>query len=147
MKILILLTIVIFLGVLSMTIKNLRVPAAVGLKEGRLSPLPSSPNGVSSLAEEAEKRVAPLPFAGSGEETRAAIKRALEQYGNIEVLEDRPDYIHAVHTTGKMRYRDDLEFHLKEQEKQVEFRSASRVGYSDMGLNRKRYEELLRLYR
>ena len=51
-------------------------------------------------------------------------------------------YIHAVYTTPIMRYRDDVEFLLRTNENEIAIRSASRVGYSDMGLNRDRIEAI-----
>ena len=55
-------------------------------------------------------------------------------------------YFHAVSTTITMKYHDDLEFYFDEQAGLVHFRSASRVGYSDRGLNRERYNRLIDLY-
>jgi uncharacterized protein (DUF1499 family) len=46
-----------------------------------------------------------------------------------------------------MRYRDDVEFWLDTESQQVHYRSSSRAGYSDMGLNRKRYNKIAELYR
>jgi uncharacterized protein (DUF1499 family) len=44
-----------------------------------------------------------------------------------------------------MRFVDDVEFLFDDTNKKIHVRSASRVGYSDMGVNRKRVEELRKL--
>jgi uncharacterized protein (DUF1499 family) len=51
-----------------------------------------------------------------------------------------------VFTTRLFRFKDDVEFYIDADEGQVHFRSASRVGYSDMGANRKRYQAFKELY-
>ena len=56
------------------------------------------------------------------------------------------DYIYAISTTRRMKFKDDLEFFFDEQAELIHFRSASRVGYSDRGLNRDRYNELSKRY-
>ncbi|QEN08089.1 DUF1499 domain-containing protein [Oceanispirochaeta crateris] len=129
-----------------MVVKNRSVPANLGVKDGQLAALPKSPNAVSTQSADADRRVSAFPFIGGVEETRAGIKSVLHAHGGIEIKTESNDYIHAVSTTEKMKYHDDLEFYFDEKEKLVHFRSASRVGYSDMGLNRERYNHLIELY-
>ena len=142
------LIILVILGVLPlpMAVKNSKVPSNLGVKNGKLADMPKSPNAVSSQTEDPGKKVDPFPFLGGLESSREGIKRALQAYGRIEILTEEKDYIHAVSTTGRMKFRDDLEFYFNEKEGVIHFRSASRVGYSDMGLNRKRYDRLMEIY-
>lgn len=125
---------------------NMTPPSGLGVVDGQLAPMPDSPNAVSSQTGIAEKRVAPLPFKEGVVETRNSLKKALREYGNIEIIREEDNYIHAVSTSRFMRYNDDLEFYLDAEAALVHFRSASRIGYSDMGLNRSRYERLAELY-
>lgn len=143
-----LLIVILLIGGVSvwMVIKNKKIPENLGVRSGKLAPMPSSPNAVSSQTDIEEKRVDPWPFKGGLAATRSAVLNSLKKYGNIEIVEDSGRYIHAVAVTATMKYRDDLEFYFDESENRVHFRSASRVGYSDRGLNRKRYEELAGLY-
>ncbi len=127
-------------------VKNSNIPSGLGLNSGKLAPMPTSPNAVSSQTADEEKRVAPFPFKGDVQETKEAIKQALLAYENIEIQTEDQNYIHAISTTKTMKYHDDLEFYFDEQAGLVHFRSASRVGYSDMGLNRERYSRLKSLY-
>jgi uncharacterized protein (DUF1499 family) len=127
-------------------VQNNRIPGNLGVHEGRLAPLPSSPNAVSSQAIQAERQVAPLPFHRDLQETRTALLSAIARYpGRVRIVEEKERYIHCVFTTT-MGFNDDVEFSLDAENKVVHFRSASRIGYSDMGLNRNRYTTLAALY-
>lgn len=145
MKILIIIVVIILIMVVFMVVKNTKVPGGLGINQGKLAPMPKSPNAVSSLSDDPEKKVEPIPFNGDLNESKEWIKKALDTYGNIRILSEETNYIHAVNTTSQMKYNDDLEFYFDENTKLIQFRSASRVGYSDRGLNRKRYESLLDL--
>jgi uncharacterized protein (DUF1499 family) len=70
----------------------------------------------------------------------AGLRSLLEATPRVSIVEDEPDYLHAVFTTRIMRYRDDVEFHARQEQHEIAVRSASRVGYSDMGANRRRVE-------
>jgi uncharacterized protein (DUF1499 family) len=117
-----------------------------GIIKGKLSELPSSPNCVSSQTKDKTKFVKPFKFKGNLDKTKKAIKKVLEEYGRIKIETEDMNYIHAVSTTKIMRFKDDLEFLFDEKEKLVHFRSESRVGHSDLGLNRKRYDKFVKLY-
>ena len=118
----------------------------LGVTDRKLAPMPASPNAVSTQAEEAGKRVEPLTMAGSVAETREKILACLEQMGGNKITTDTGDYIHTVFVTRLLRFRDDVEFYIDGSQGQVHFRSASRVGYSDLGANRRRYEAFKTLY-
>jgi uncharacterized protein (DUF1499 family) len=45
-----------------------------------------------------------------------------------------------------LKFVDDLEIRIDSTQKVIHIRSASRVGYSDMGVNRKRTELLKKLF-
>ena len=129
----------------TMVYQNHRQPQ-LGVSEGKLQPLAEKPNGVSTQALDPAKRVDVLPFREDLESTKAALKSALSAYGSFSVESEGADYLRVLFVTPTMRYRDDAEFWLDEEDKVVHFRSQSRVGYSDMGLNRVRYEKLRELY-
>ncbi|MHA2939332.1 DUF1499 domain-containing protein [Vibrio sp. RC27] len=118
----------------------------LGVKNGQFTPLSSKPNNVSTQAETEDKKVAPLPVKASTSATMEALKQAVSEYGKAEIEEESDTYLYVIFTTDLMKYRDDVEFWIDEANGVVHFRSASRAGYSDMGLNRKRYEALAALY-
>lgn len=134
------------LVVLSMVVMNNRVPKNLGVENGKLAEMPSSPNAVSTQAIDEEKKVEPLPFKGDLIETKRIIEKIIEQYGSAKIVTNESHYIHAVFSTKTMKYKDDVEFYFDDSNKVIEFRSASRVGHSDMGLNRERYETIRELY-
>ena len=140
--------ILVILGVLPLplVVKNSKVPSDLGVINGKLAEMPKSPNAVSSQTDDPEKMVDPFPFRGDLTSSRERIIKILQKLDNIEILTEKEIYIHAVSTTHRMKYRDDLEFYFDEKAGLVHYRSASRVGYSDMGLNRERYNSLLKLY-
>jgi uncharacterized protein (DUF1499 family) len=76
----------------------------------------------------------------------AMILRVVDKMERTTIIARREDYLHVEYRT-KMGFVDDVEFYLNEQTQTVHFRSASRLGYSDLGVNRKRMEEFTILYR
>ncbi|HYW04659.1 MAG TPA: DUF1499 domain-containing protein [Gammaproteobacteria bacterium] len=111
-----------------------------------LPPCPDSPNCVSSQAEDRLHRVAPLSFTGDPDAAMDALRRVLEALPRVEVVASGPESLRAVFTTRLLRFRDDLEFALDRDAGVIHVRSASRVGYSDLGTNRRRVERLRRLF-
>ncbi len=146
MKLIAVILVLIAATVIFLIVQNTTMPSGLGVKNGQLSPVPKSPNAVSSQTSDEKKKVEPLPFKGDLRETKDAVKRILRTYGNIEIQAEEINYLHAVSTTPTMRFHDDLEFYFDEKAGLVHIRSASRTGYSDMGLNRERYKRLTTLY-
>jgi uncharacterized protein (DUF1499 family) len=142
---LIILALIVAFGAL-LTFQNLRTPTHLGLKDGQLAPMPTKPNAVSSQTDVEDKKVEPLPFKATPEQTLEAVTAALTQLGGNEIQEQQSHYIYSVFTTPKMRYHDDVEIYLDNDAQLVHFRSQSRAGHSDMGVNRKRYDAFRALY-
>jgi uncharacterized protein (DUF1499 family) len=138
---LIILAVIAMVMVVPMVVGNNSAPS-LGVNDGKLSPMPKKPNAVSSQTEDQEKYVEPFPFKSDLETTKKAILESIKKYGGYEVVKDEPTYLRVMFTTGKMKYHDDAEFYFDEAQKVVHFRSSSRIGYSDMGLNRERYSKL-----
>jgi uncharacterized protein (DUF1499 family) len=113
-----------------------------GLVEGRLAPCPPTPNCVCSEHPDARAALAPLAFPGDPAESFRALVAFLETEPRVELVTVRPDYAHAVFTTRLLRFRDDVELRLDADARVIHVRSASRVGSSDFGANRKRIEGL-----
>lgn len=111
----------------------------LGLQDGRLRPCPKSPNCVCSE----DNSQFGIPFSGSNAD---AVWQTLTEVviaigGRIE--EDHVDYMHAEFTSRIFGFVDDLELHMDREKQVIHLRSASRVGYSDMGVNQKRVDRLL----
>src|SRR6185503_3811873 len=107
---------------------------------GTLPPCPNKPNCVSSLAPDADHRVEPFTLAG--ENGWAALRGVVAAMPRTKIVDERPGYLHAECTSRIFRFVDDLELQRSGTGSRVDVRSASRVGYGDMGVNRKRVESL-----
>ncbi len=110
--------------------------------EGRLPACPSSPNCVSSDAPRSDGKhyIAPLAIDGDPQTAWQQLVGLLQGDRSITIVVQRDDFIHAEARTRIMRFVDDVIFHLRPDEGVIAMRSASRVGYSDLGKNRKRLE-------
>lgn len=116
----------------------------VGLHDGRLSACPSSPNCVCSQGAGAAHAIAPFAFRGTATEAMRGLKLVLAAQPRVRVITETPEYLHAEFRTPICRFVDDVEFLVVEKECVIHVRSASRVGYSDLGTNRRRVEALRR---
>jgi len=117
-------------------------PADLGVKNGNLKAPPSSPNAVSSQATGGYHRIAPLAYGGSQEQAMKALKAIIENAPNTRIVETKPDYLYAEYTSALMGFVDDVEFYLPANARIIHVRSASRLGHSDLGANRKRIEAI-----
>lgn len=115
-------------------------PDNLGMHDGRLTPCPESPNCVSSQASDEAHRVEPLLLKGSPAQTQALLVKLLANEPRVRLIEQSADYLRAEFSSQVLRFVDDVEFLIGEQA--VDIRSASRLGYSDLGVNRKRIEHL-----
>lgn len=122
-------------------------PASLGVHDGRLAPCGKKPNCVSSQSEaeikgEGPHHVHPFTFAGDPEVALQRLARVLRAQPRITVVTQTDRYLHAECATALMGFVDDLEFYLMPDERLIHVRSASRLGYSDWGVNRARVEAL-----
>lgn len=117
-------------------------PPNLGARDGQLSPCPSKPNCVSSQAQDQKHYVPPLGFDVPAAETRRALLELLPQMEGAKVMTEESFYIRAEFTSPTMKFVDDVEFLVDPLSNFVHVRSASRLGYSDLGVNRKRVEDI-----
>ena len=117
-----------------------------GATNNRLSPCPTSPNCVSSLSEDKSHFVDPLTYQATLEEAREKLISVLNSMKRAEIVTAESNYIHATFKSAVFRFVDDVEFSFDDQRKIVDVRSASRTGYYDLGVNRRRVEEIRRSF-
>ena len=132
--------------VIYMVVKNNLTPTNLGVTNGKLNKMPNKPNAVSSQTEEKDKKIDALEFKENLMNSKQQVIKAIDNYGNAKIIKNEINYLYVVFTTGIMKYHDDVEFYFDERKKLIQIRSASRIGYSDMGLNRERYNKLRELY-
>jgi uncharacterized protein (DUF1499 family) len=115
-------------------------PTDLGVNNGHLKPPPSSPNAVSSQATGGNHQIAPWTFKGTREQAMKTLKAIVESTPNTRIVETRPDYLYVEYASTLLGFVDDVEFYLPSGGQIIHVRSASRLGYSDLGVNRKRIE-------
>lgn len=113
----------------------------VTLVNGSLRPCPQTPNCVSSEALESSKKIAPINFTTAPEAAWDKLKAEIEKTGGV-VVQQEQGYMRATFSTRIFRFIDDMEFRMLPEEKIIHVRSGSRVGKSDVGVNRKNVEKL-----
>ena len=119
-------------------------PDNLGLVDGKLAPCPSSPNCVCSFEKESDEKhyIQPMSYSSKDEEVLPRIKEVLNATSRTEIITETENYLHVESTSLIFRFVDDLEVFVDSKNKKIHFRSASRVGHSDLGANRKRVEAL-----
>ena len=111
-------------------------PKNLGVRDGRLTPCPKSPNCVTSFSSDEVHGIAPLK--GS----LAEVKAVLAGLKRVRIVQEEEHYLRAEFTSAIMRFVDDVELLAEPDNGLVQMRSASRLGYGDLGVNRKRIEEI-----
>jgi len=117
-----------------------------GAEVDELPGCPDSPNCVTSQNAGVRDRVEPLRFTGPAETAWQRAVSTAEEMGGRLVDNDRDGYARLEFRSFVFGFIDDLELLLEEAEDRIEVRSASRSGYSDLGVNRRRVEELRRRF-
>lgn len=123
-------------------------PQTLGIENGRLSECPQSPNCVCTQSASREHWMEPLiirdPASIDAEWDR--LSRVVAEMKGASLITETDNYQHVEFRTPFFGFVDDVELFLDRESQRIHFRSASRVGYSDLGLNRKRMEELRRRF-
>ncbi|HIK55682.1 MAG TPA: DUF1499 domain-containing protein [Synechococcales cyanobacterium M55_K2018_004] len=124
-------------------------PTNLGVKDGKLLACPSTPNCVNSQTDAADKEhaIAPLRFSSDPDQAIANLKAVIHSMERAEILNADNHYLYAEFTSPFMGFVDDVEFFLDEAAGVIHVRSASRLGASDLGVNRKRVEAIRAAFR
>ncbi len=119
-------------------------PTQLGVTEGKLTACPGTPNCVSSqaLATDSEHAISPLPLSGDTTAAMADLKRAIASMPRTKIIQETNDYLYVEFASKLMGFVDDVEFYIDTANQAIQVRSASRLGKSDLGVNRKRIEEI-----
>ena len=102
----------------------------------------SSPNCVSTQAQDEGHAIAPFRYRKSRAEAKEALKEVIRSLPRTKLVEEDETYLHYEITSLLFRFVDDVEFLFDDDTKTIHFRSASRTGYGDLGVNRTRMEQL-----
>ena len=115
-------------------------PNNLGVRDNRLSACPSSPNCVSSQASDERHRIAPLAFKGDPDAAFDRLTQILARRNDTAVIKESSGYLRVELRTTL--FVDDGEFLLDRAGRVIHVRSASRLGYSDLGKNRSHMEDI-----
>jgi uncharacterized protein (DUF1499 family) len=133
--------VVVLLGSLLSACSGTR-PTGLGVRDGMVAPCPNKPNCVSSQSADQARAVAPLSYRSTGDNSIAELKKVLGSMRGASIVEETPVYLHVEFRSALFRFVDDVEFVLDDGAKLIHVRSASRIGYSDLGVNRRRVEKI-----
>ncbi len=117
-------------------------PANLGVSQGKLSRCPASPNCVCSGDPSDPHYTPPFAFKGPADQARSKLAQAALGLRRATRVEDRGNYLAFEFRSALFRFVDDVEFLIEPEARQIQVRSASRAGYSDLGVNRSRVEEI-----
>ena len=122
--------------------------SAPGLERGMLHPCPDRPNCVcSQFGEDGDGAwTAPLAYEGSADAAFARLLETLEAMDGATLVTSEDDYAAFEFRTPLLSFVDDVELLLAPADEVIHVRSASRVGYSDLGVNAKRVERIRELF-
>lgn len=116
----------------------------LGVVSGVLNECPESPNCVNSQAKDEEHAIKPILMSAPTSEIKSKILHTIDLFDNSKVILSDSTYIRVEFTSSLFRFVDDVEFYFPKVNSKVQtihLRSASRLGHSDLGVNRKRIEE------
>jgi uncharacterized protein (DUF1499 family) len=117
----------------------------LGVNNGRLTACPDTPNCVNSQAADEKHYIQAIRFPGTQPEVKGRLLKVLASEKRTKMVKIQDHYIRAAFTSALFRFVDDVEFYFPEiqgGETIIHVRSASRVGYFDFGVNRKRIERI-----
>jgi uncharacterized protein (DUF1499 family) len=114
----------------------------LGINQGHLANCPASQNCVVSQNADSKHAIDPISYHTDRDTARKIVFKVLTVVPRTEVVEQTDNYIHALSKSRIFKFVDDVEFYFPENENLIHIRSASRVGESDLGVNRRRMEQI-----
>jgi uncharacterized protein (DUF1499 family) len=108
----------------------------------RLPECPDRPNCVSSDAKDARHAIAPMRLKGDAATGWAAVQQVVRHLPRGTIVKATDRYLHVIFKSRLFRFIDDMQLKLDSQNGIIAIRSASRTGYFDLGVNRRRVEAL-----
>ena len=130
---------------LALSLGSCRTPA-LGVVDGSLTDCPGTPNCVASEASDPEFRIEPFALSDDPAADWTRLLEVVEAHPRTTIIAREPEYLRAVCRSPILRFADDLEFLLDRAAGVIHVRSASRIGHSDLGVNRDRVAVLREAY-
>ncbi|OUL36680.1 hypothetical protein BV372_06155 [Nostoc sp. T09] len=118
------------------------VSSSLGVNNAHLSSCPASDNCVVSQDADSKHAIDPIAYHVDRNAAKETLLKVLTVVPRTEVIENTDNYIHALSKSRIFKFVDDVEFYFPPNESVIHVRSASRVGESDLGVNRRRLEQI-----
>lgn len=118
------------------------LPTNIGIHSEQLAPCPATPNCVNTQSSDAKHSIEPFTYSLSSEKAFADIKTVIQSLDRTKVIAETVNYLYVEFTSAIIGFVDDIEFYLAREAKVIHVRSASRLGASDLGVNRQRIETI-----
>ncbi|MCL6750661.1 DUF1499 domain-containing protein [Nostoc sp. CCCryo 231-06] len=116
--------------------------SGLGVDNGHLNSCPASDNCVVSQDADPKHTIDPIAYHIDRDAARKSLLKTLTVVPRTEVIEQTDNYIHALSKSRIFKFIDDVEFYFPPNESVIHVRSAARVGESDLGVNRRRLEQI-----
>ncbi len=108
-----------------------------------LSPCPKSPNCTRSGDGPGEAPPIPMPAsANSVEHAAQLVREAVMSMRGAQLVQDQGARLGFVFRSRFLGFHDDVDLFIDWEAKQIHFRSASRTGWWDLGVNRRRMKRI-----
>jgi len=117
----------------------------LGIMNDELISCPNKPNCVSSQATDTEHYIQPIHFTGTPQDAQDRLLQILNALERTNIIVVQENYIRVEFTSKIFQFIDDVEFYFPATNTEhiiIHFRSASRIGYSDLGANQQRIEQI-----
>lgn len=116
-------------------------PNTLGVRSAQLAPCPKTPNCVSSQSADPDHYIDPFAYDGDPSAALSRLEQLVQRTERTQVIAQTDRYLYTQFTSRWMGFVDDVEFFVDDAG-EIEVRSASRLGESDLGVNRQRIETL-----
>ncbi|MBD2663582.1 hypothetical protein B6N60_01549 [Richelia sinica FACHB-800] len=116
--------------------------SGLGVNNGALAPCPATNNCVVSQNADVIHTIEPIVYHGDRNTAWETLLKVLTVVPRTQVIEKTDNYIHALSKSRIFKFVDDVEFYLPTDEAVIHIRSASRIGEWDLGVNRRRIEQI-----
>lgn len=113
---------------------------------GRLSPCPRTPNCVCSQSDSRRHAVRPIAFDDVPSKAMQRLRDAIGALHGATVVTASQRYLYAEVRSRVFGFVDDLEFYCDRRAGLIHVRSASRLGYFDLGANRRHVEAVRKAF-
>ena len=121
---------------------NMPQPNNVGI--GKIQPCPDSPNCVSTQAADKVHKIKPISLIkDDATATLDALETIVETMPKSTVITRTDHYLHVEFRSSFWNFVDDVEFFVNPEMGVIDSRSAARMGYSDLGVNRARFKKIV----